>query len=642
MRRFEYKDETSNKFWSIELEGDSIHLAWGRIGSKGQSKTRTFDDEEKARKEHEKLIKSKTKKGYVEVTEGSAESDLRTRMNAISDLDNDLEEFHLISEDLGDDTSLLVDVIAMLERVAGQDDFGVFHSFGGWLEQLDPQAEIAGKTPGEHMLESVTRAVNWKILELLPYFVEDESRIVEALRTRAQDPDITSSEFESVRYELEALGVVLDEPAEEETPEPAAQEASSDAAEADEPAWWEVEVKEGVARIWQDVSDEDIRFLIDHPEHVKDAVYSLQISGLENPGRLRELDRLLISQSTFYDHELTAFIDELRDRLYGIEHSAAYDGEIQSNLSIISNLPELRIFDIGLSGVDGDAFGDLLRTLPKLEHLRIGERSQFAALEAIQSPHLLRRIDASEVWGARHDEPALGQEEVKHLARFENLESITLSSNHLAPDALAPLSALKNLKSLTIVGAKWPKPDWSFLEGTSVLEDFSIWQSGTIPASSARLLSRVRNLRRFETRDASVGAAGVEALSELPALECLSIASVADDDLAKLRALTGLKQLSLRSAKITDEGVSVLSKFGSLEELEITKAPLTDAAISKLPESLQILTLSKISLTKESIKHFKALKNIRNLTVSGVPKHISDELSTWMKEQNGHFSDYHS
>lgn len=66
-RRFEFSDDKSNKFWEIKLEGESFTVRFGRIGTAGQEQTKDFDDDEKARKEYDKLIKEKTGKGYEEV-----------------------------------------------------------------------------------------------------------------------------------------------------------------------------------------------------------------------------------------------------------------------------------------------------------------------------------------------------------------------------------------------------------------------------------------------------------------------------------------------------------------------------------------------------------------------------------------------
>jgi predicted DNA-binding WGR domain protein len=63
----EYKDEKSAKFWKIDVNNNTHTVTYGKIGANGQSKTKTFDDAEKAIKDAEKLVKAKTKKGYQEV-----------------------------------------------------------------------------------------------------------------------------------------------------------------------------------------------------------------------------------------------------------------------------------------------------------------------------------------------------------------------------------------------------------------------------------------------------------------------------------------------------------------------------------------------------------------------------------------------
>jgi predicted DNA-binding WGR domain protein len=65
-RHFEFVEGTSSKFWEIERAGRDITTRWGRIGTAGQSKTKTFADDAAAMKEYEKLLVEKTRAGYVE------------------------------------------------------------------------------------------------------------------------------------------------------------------------------------------------------------------------------------------------------------------------------------------------------------------------------------------------------------------------------------------------------------------------------------------------------------------------------------------------------------------------------------------------------------------------------------------------
>jgi len=72
MRRFEFQEGTSSKFWEVELSGVDVTTTWGRIGTAGQSKTKSFATPAKAQAEHDALVKEKVGKGYVEVGAGSS------------------------------------------------------------------------------------------------------------------------------------------------------------------------------------------------------------------------------------------------------------------------------------------------------------------------------------------------------------------------------------------------------------------------------------------------------------------------------------------------------------------------------------------------------------------------------------------
>ena len=67
MRRFELSEGTSHKFWQIDLDGTSFTVTFGKIGTAGQTQTKSFDSADKARAEHDKVVKEKAKKGYAEV-----------------------------------------------------------------------------------------------------------------------------------------------------------------------------------------------------------------------------------------------------------------------------------------------------------------------------------------------------------------------------------------------------------------------------------------------------------------------------------------------------------------------------------------------------------------------------------------------
>jgi DNA ligase-1 len=66
VRRFEYVDAKASKFWEVSVRGCDMTTSWGKIGSSGQSKTKTFKDETAAQAQAARLIEEKTGDGYVE------------------------------------------------------------------------------------------------------------------------------------------------------------------------------------------------------------------------------------------------------------------------------------------------------------------------------------------------------------------------------------------------------------------------------------------------------------------------------------------------------------------------------------------------------------------------------------------------
>ncbi len=65
MPRYELSEGNSNKFWDIKLSGTSFSTTYGKIGANGQTTIKTFGSPADAKKEHDKLVAEKTKKGYA-------------------------------------------------------------------------------------------------------------------------------------------------------------------------------------------------------------------------------------------------------------------------------------------------------------------------------------------------------------------------------------------------------------------------------------------------------------------------------------------------------------------------------------------------------------------------------------------------
>jgi predicted DNA-binding WGR domain protein len=65
-RYFEFVGGSSAKFWEATVQGRDVTVRFGRLGTSGQSQTKTLPDAAAANKHAEELIAQKVDKGYVE------------------------------------------------------------------------------------------------------------------------------------------------------------------------------------------------------------------------------------------------------------------------------------------------------------------------------------------------------------------------------------------------------------------------------------------------------------------------------------------------------------------------------------------------------------------------------------------------
>ena len=64
-QRFEFINEKSSKFWEVRVQGTSVDVRYGKIGTKGQALDKEFADEGAARKHAERLCLEKQREGYL-------------------------------------------------------------------------------------------------------------------------------------------------------------------------------------------------------------------------------------------------------------------------------------------------------------------------------------------------------------------------------------------------------------------------------------------------------------------------------------------------------------------------------------------------------------------------------------------------
>jgi len=70
MVHLEFEEGTSSKFWRARVEGKTLYVNYGKIGSNGQTQVKDFGDAASAKKEFDKLVGEKRRKGYQDAGGG--------------------------------------------------------------------------------------------------------------------------------------------------------------------------------------------------------------------------------------------------------------------------------------------------------------------------------------------------------------------------------------------------------------------------------------------------------------------------------------------------------------------------------------------------------------------------------------------
>jgi uncharacterized protein (TIGR02996 family) len=129
-RYFEFSEGTSNKFWEVSLDGNSVRARYGKVGATGQITVKDFTSKADAQKELDKLVAEKTKKGYAENCNGggAAKTEAAPRTSARSDGQATADARNPGLEK------------AILANPTDRDAYAVF---ADWLqEQGDPRGEL--------------------------------------------------------------------------------------------------------------------------------------------------------------------------------------------------------------------------------------------------------------------------------------------------------------------------------------------------------------------------------------------------------------------------------------------------------------------------------------------------------------------
>ena len=192
------------------------------------------------------------------------------------------------------------------------------------------------------------------------------------------------------------------------------------------------------------------------------------------------------------------------------------------------------------------------------------------------------------------------------------------------------LGQLSHLKTLS-VGAGLGDPSLPLLAGLLELESLQTNLS-KITDGGIKGLAALKGLKvlKFFHPCKEFSGAGLAALSELPALERLTVAGSLefnDDGMAAVAKLTRLKEFRTWHAGQTIEGVKKLKELPNLQQLTLGqrlayKPPttLSDETLAVLAElkSLESLQLEEARLSKDALLQLKKLPALKKLLLEGI------------------------
>jgi predicted DNA-binding WGR domain protein len=105
-RYFTYKSEKSDKFWSVDITGETIVIVYGKGHTLGVTHTKKMESLEAAEREVEKMIKDKVRNGYRETVEKIVEK------LGLADFWNLIERAKTNSEDVESQVELLTEYLS--------------------------------------------------------------------------------------------------------------------------------------------------------------------------------------------------------------------------------------------------------------------------------------------------------------------------------------------------------------------------------------------------------------------------------------------------------------------------------------------------------------------------------------------------
>lgn len=201
--------------------------------------------------------------------------------------------------------------------------------------------------------------------------------------------------------------------------------------------------------------------------------------------------------------------------------------------------------------------------------------------EGIETLSALPKLSELAVWGDYDDADLLG------LAKLKMITKLTLHTPRVTPRLFeTAVVGWKKLSAVRFQKAKLKGPGLGGLSHNRKLKSIEIWHESKADGAAIADLSRVSHLRRLDLSFSHVSGSAVAQAGECHDLRELvfpASATPTDEDLRQLHAMKRLERVQLSARKLTDAGIESLSRLVTLKCLTIHDATgITDQGLAHL------------------------------------------------------------
>jgi len=342
------------------------------------------------------------------------------------------------------------------------------------------------------------------------------------------------------------------------------------------------------------------------------------------PGKIVQLT---VARDGWRDLSALAEIDP--DSFYGLTVHGSYQGGPKPTDGITADIAHLTgLRSLGFAQAIITAAGvERLLALRDLEYLTLPESADDQVMALLPS--------FSKLKGLYLGENRLTNVGLAYLKDVPALEELALGPGRMTDKGLMQLAACRNLQYLSLAGTNFTDFGMTYIKDIPRLKTLHASALNHLTDRGMENISTAAQVERMDFHWADgITETGLGHLSKLSGLKMLEVrhAKLTDGGTAILARMKGLECLDIDGQNITDAGLTRLAGLTCLRKLDVSRAfyvdpntdknYYTDAGIARITANctqLEELHVGSIGMTDASMKAIAGLKNLRRLSLFGVP-----------------------